>query len=131
MIRRGIARGRVHERQRNVALALLLAAVGVAAILLFAPGRPDPATLREELQSFDALAHAAIFAALGLIAPHVFPRTPRLIVWEALLLAAGAAEIVQYLVPARDPSWSDLIANALGTLSALAPIPRRGTDKII
>lgn len=119
------------SRQRNVALGLLLAAVGVAAILLFAPARPDPATLRDGFFTRETLAHAAIFAVIGLLVPHVFPRVPRIILWEALLLVAGAAELVQYLVPQRDPSWSDLAGNALGTLAVFVPVPRRGTDKIL
>ena len=122
--------GLVHGRQRNVALALFLAAIGVAAVLLFAPGRPEPGSLREGVATWNTLAHAAVFAVLALIAPHVFPRTPRFILWEALLLAAGAAELVQYVVPGRDPSWSDLVGNALGTLAVFVPLRRRGADAI-
>ena len=95
---------------RLVGAALLLALLG----LMLAPG----ATIESEQLIWDKAAH---FIAFGLILWSLgvlFRRIPR--TWAALLaIALGAAvEVLQGFV-GRDPSWGDLLADALGVATAL------------
>jgi len=91
--------------------ALLLA---VLIALMLAPG----GTIDSEELIWDKAAH---FIAFGLILWSfgvLFRRLPR--TWAALLaIALGAAvEVVQRYI-GRDPSWGDLLADALGVATAL------------
>ncbi|WP_439478260.1 VanZ family protein [Brevundimonas sp.] len=94
---------------RFVGAVVLLVLMG----LLLSPG----GTIEEQL-IWDKAAH---FIAFGLILWSLgvlFRRLPR--TWAALLaIALGAAvEVVQRYV-GRDPSWGDLLADALGVATAL------------
>ena len=96
---------------RLVGAVLLLVLMG----LLLSPG----GTLETEQLIWDKAAH---FIAFGLILWSLgvlFRRLPR--TWAALLaIALGAAvEVVQRYI-GRDPSWSDLLADALGVATALS-----------
>ena len=95
---------------RLVGAAVLLVLVG----LMLAPG----GTIESETLIWDKAAH---FIAFGLILWSLgvlFRRIPR--TWAALLaIALGAAvEVLQGFV-GRDPSWGDLLADALGVATAL------------
>lgn len=98
-------------------LFLRLAGAAVMIVLLallLAPG----GTIEAEEIIWDKAAH---FIAFGLILWSLgvlVRRLPR--IWAALLaVAIGAAvEVVQAYV-GRDPSWSDLLADALGVATAL------------
>lgn len=95
---------------RILGAVLLLVLTG----LLLAPG----GTLESEHLIWDKAAH---FIAFGLVLWSLgvlFRRLPR--TWAALLaIALGAAvEVVQRYV-GRDPSWGDLLADALGVGVAL------------
>lgn len=96
-------------------LRLVGAAVMIVLLaLLLAPG----GTIEAEEVIWDKAAH---FIAFGLILWSLgvlFRRLPR--TWAALLaIALGAAvEVVQAYV-GRDPSWGDLLADALGVATAL------------
>lgn len=81
---------------------------------MLAPG----GTIESEKLMWDKAAH---FIAFGLILWSfgvLFRRLPR--AWAALLaIVLGAAvEVVQHYV-GRDPSWGDLLADALGVATAL------------
>lgn len=95
---------------RLVAAAVLLVLMG---LLLSPDGRIDSEPL-----IWDKAAH---FVAFGLILWSfgvLFRRLPR--TWAALLaIVLGAAvEVVQGFI-GRDPSWGDLVADALGVVTAL------------
>ena len=95
---------------RLVGAVLLLVLLG----LMLAPG----GILESEKLIWDKASH---FIAFGLILWSLgvlFRRLPR--TWAALLaIALGAAvEVVQRYV-GRDPSWGDLLADALGVATAL------------
>lgn len=95
---------------RVVGALLLLVLLG----LMLAPG----GTVESEKLIWDKAAH---FIAFGLILWSfgvLFRRLPR--TWAALLaIALGAAvEVVQGYI-GRDPSWGDLLADALGVATAL------------
>lgn len=96
-------------------LRLLGAAVFLVLMaLMLAPG----GTIESERLIWDKAAH---FIAFGLILWSLgvlFRRLPR--TWAALLaIAIGAAvEVVQGYI-GRDPSWGDLLADALGVATAL------------
>ncbi|HRJ62897.1 VanZ family protein [Brevundimonas sp. UBA2416] len=95
---------------RVIGAVLLL----VLLALMLAPG----GTIESEKLIWDKAAH---FIAFGLILWSLgvlFRRLPR--TWAALLaIALGAAvEVIQGYV-GRDPSWGDLLADALGVATAL------------
>lgn len=95
----------------RLAGALVLA---VLVALMLAPG----GTIDSENLIWDKAAH---FIAFGLILWSLgvlFRRLPR--TWAALLaIALGAAvEVIQRFI-GRDPSWGDLLADALGVATAL------------
>ena len=95
---------------RVVGAVLLLVLLG----LMLSPG----GTVESESLIWDKAAH---FIAFGLILWSfgvLFRRLPR--TWAALLaIALGAAvEVVQGYI-GRDPSWGDLLADALGVATAL------------
>ena len=83
--------------------------------LMLAPG----GTIEAAEHVWDKAAH---FVAFGLILWSLgvlFRRLPR--TWAALLaLAIGAAVEVIQRFTGRDPSWGDLLADALGIAAALA-----------
>ena len=86
----------------------------VAVALMLAPG----GTIESEHLIWDKAAH---FIAFGLILWSLgvlFRRLPR--TWAALLaiLLGAAVEVVQRYI-GRDPSWGDLLADALGVATAL------------
>ena len=100
-------------------MRLFLRLVGAVVLLvlialMLAPG----GTIESEALIWDKAAH---FIAFGLILWSLgvlFRRLPR--TWAALLaVAMGAAvEVVQGYI-GRDPSWGDLLADALGVATAL------------
>ncbi|MGZ9101185.1 MAG: VanZ family protein [Brevundimonas sp.] len=100
-------------------MRLFLRLVGAAVLLvlvalMLAPG----GTVESEVLIWDKAAH---FIAFGLILWSfgvLFRRLPR--TWAALLaVALGAAvEVIQGYI-GRDPSWGDLLADALGVATAL------------
>ena len=86
----------------------------VVVALMLAPG----GTIESEHLIWDKAAH---FIAFGLILWSfgvLFRRLPR--TWAALLaiLLGAAVEVVQRYI-GRDPSWGDLLADALGVATAL------------
>ncbi len=98
-------------------LFLRLAGAVVLVVLLFLLLSPG-GTLETEEIIWDKAAH---FIAFGLILWSfgvLFRRLPR--TWAALLavVLGGAVEVVQGYI-GRDPSWGDLLADALGVAVAL------------
>ncbi len=98
-------------------LFLRLAGAVVLVVLLFLLLSPG-GTLETEEIIWDKAAH---FIAFGLILwsfAVLFRRLPR--TWAALLavVLGGAVEVVQGYI-GRDPSWGDLLADALGVAVAL------------
>ncbi|WP_292066312.1 VanZ family protein [Brevundimonas sp. UBA7664] len=98
-------------------LFLRLAGAVVLIVLLFLLLSPG-GTLETEEIIWDKAAH---FIAFGLILWSLgvlFRRLPR--TWAALLavVLGGAVEVVQGYI-GRDPSWGDLLADALGVAVAL------------
>ena len=99
-------------------LFLRLTGAGLLVVLfalMLAPG----GTIESEDLIWDKAAH---FIAFGLVLWSLgvlFRRLPR--TWAALLaLAIGAAVEVIQRFTGRDPSWGDLLADALGIAAALA-----------
>lgn len=112
------------------ALALVLAAaVVVIAVLL-----PSSAlsSLRSDYPWFSRsiswvenlwpavdMVHVVLFAVVGLFGRVVFPRQPlRMLVLWLLVFAAGS-ELVQFVVPGREPRWSDLAMDFVGGVLGL------------
>jgi VanZ family protein len=71
----------------------------------------------------DKLLHAAGYAALALswasALPHLPLRNPRLVIWLAVGMFGLAIEGLQALVPGRQASLFDALANALGAGAGL------------
>ena len=112
------------------ALALVLAAtVVVVAVLL-----PSSAlsSLRSDYPWFSRsiswvenlwpavdMIHVVLFAVVGLFGRLVFPRQPLRVLVLWLLVFAAGSELVQFVVPGREPRWSDLVMDFVGGLGGL------------
>jgi len=94
----------------RVALALSVAGI---AVLAFSPLPAPPGP-----EGIDKLQHAAAFALLAALAEGAYPgRQIALARWGLLFGYGLSIEAVQALLPYRDASAADLIANAIGILS--------------
>ncbi len=96
------------------------AALGAILVVTLRPGldslvvEPTACILCGDQGTADLILNIVLFVPLG-IAVGMLGIGYRKIFLMALLLSAGI-ETVQILIPGRDPSWGDLVANTLGAL---------------
>ncbi len=104
---------------------LFVAAVAVTCVLCLAPLRGSSA-----VPSADKIAHYLMFLTNGVLAIPAFSPPARKRAWWFLLILGFILEVLQGLVPMRQPSLADGIANAGGTLTAwlAAWIAQRGSS---
>lgn len=104
----------------RTALAITAAAIALLAL------SPMPAPSGPE--GIDKIQHLAAFAVLAALAEGAYPeRSASLRRWGLVLGYGLLIEAIQALLPYRDASWADLIANALGVLgyTVVAAVFRR------
>jgi VanZ family protein len=97
---------------RKLAVAVFALALVVVAVLLLTPAGELPAT-----DVWDKLEHAGAFAGLAFLGSFAFPE--RTSAWRlalGLIVFGSVCEFLQMLVPGRDSSVEDAMANAIGIL---------------
>lgn len=111
------------RRRALAALGFYLLALG-AVTLGASPARILHAAA-ELLQHVEALqwvtkgrlelgANVLLFVPAGLLLCYVLPRVPRPLVWFLCLLGSGAVELAQTVLPVRQASLLDVVANSTG-----------------
>jgi VanZ family protein len=97
---------------RRLAIGVFALALVVVAVLLLIPAGELPAT-----NVWDKLEHAGAFAGLAVLGFLAFPeRTSASRVALGLIGFGLVCEFLQMLVPGRESSVEDAIANAIGVL---------------
>lgn len=95
----------------------------LATVLFLVPSPPEP----PGQGPWDKIAHAAIFAALAILALRAWPGAAPSRVFLVLLVYGAAIEAIQFAIPWRSGEVLDLAADAVGALAVFVP-PRRGNQ---
>ena len=114
--------------RRTIVGALLVCAVGVA-VLTFGPS-PAQALYdgAQQVPGLDALpfgaieraANVALFVPVGFLLQAALPRLPGVLTWLLCTAASLGVEVVQLVLPDRQPTLRDVVLNSLGAALGVA-----------